>query len=143
MHTHAYSFGTTHRYGLVILILHDVGDIWLNWAKVFQYVGNNEGIFDALSTSFFVVFVIVFFATRLVFLPITVIPSGYWESLQLKPVFGGRTLPGWGAMNASLVVLQCLHVFWFGLIMKAAKRKIFKGELADQREGEGGTCKSD
>ena len=117
------------RYGLTILILHDFGDIWLNFAKVFQYLGDT-GLMDLLSTLFFVIFILVFFATRLVFLPLTVIPSGYWEALQLKPA----ATPGWGAMNASLIILQGLHVFWFYLIMQAAGRKIFSGKLADQRE---------
>eukprot|EP01047_Picozoa_sp_COSAG01_P072388 COSAG01_NODE_11498_length_1921_cov_4.789243_2_plen_309_part_00 len=68
------------RYGLVILLLHDIGDVFLNWAKVFKYCGS---ACDVLCTICFVSFVIVFFLTRLVFLPLVVIPSGYWEAMQV------------------------------------------------------------
>ena len=87
------------------------GDVFLNWAKVGKYLGP---AYDTPTTLLFATFAIVFFATRLVFLPLTVIPSGYWEAMQLEP-----PVPGFGAMNVSLVVLQCLHVFWFGLILRA------------------------
>ena len=39
---------------------------------------------DSLCTFFFVSFAVVFFLTRLVFLPLTVIPSGYWEAVGYR-----------------------------------------------------------
>ena len=83
--------------------------VFLNWAKLFKYLGK---AWDTLCTLTFVTFVIVFFVSKLVFLPIIVIPSGFWEAMQVEP-----SIPGFGAMNAALVVLQCLHVFWFVLIL--------------------------
>ena len=98
--------------GLVILCLHDFGDVWLNWAKVFKserviclfrrpaqlkpkrhtdpcswlpgvcalllhrYLGAD---YDAPCTALFVTFAVAFFLTRLVFLPVTVIPSVSWR----------------------------------------------------------------
>jgi len=112
------------RYGLVILVLHDFGDIWLNWAKAFKYLK-----YEMLTNAFFLLFVLIFIATRLLFLPLTVIPSGYYEAMQVEP-----PIPGFGPMNGALVVLQCLHIFWFYLIVIAVWKQIVTGDLEDQRE---------
>lgn len=120
-----------HRYGLIILSLHDVGDVLINAAKSFKYLGD---AWDVTTNVLFVIFSVVFVFTRLVFLPITVIPSGYWELLQMEPMNGN--VPCFLPMNCALVVLQCLHVFWFVLLVKAIKRQILVGTVNDQRENE-------
>jgi len=125
----AVSFYTRiQRYGLVILCLHDFGDIWLNCAKSFKYLGPK---WDSMTTLFFAVFTVIFLATRLVFLPLTVIPSGYWEAMQVEP-----QIPGLIPMNIALCILQALHVFWFFLIIKAVKKQFSSGDLSDIREDE-------
>ena len=105
----------------------------MNWAKVGKYLGP---AYDTPTTLLFATFALVFFATRLVFLPLTVIPSGYWEAMQLEP-----PVPGFGAMNVSLVVLQCLHVFWFGLILRAVGS--FAAGSDDPREDDDAAPKRD
>jgi len=120
------------RYGLIILMLHDLGDIWLNWAKSFKYLGKR---FKSATDLLFVVFVLVFVATRLVFLPLTVIPSGYYEAMQVGPIMGGH-IPGFTPMNCALVVLQLLHCFWFYMIIVAVYKQIVTGDLDDIREDE-------
>lgn len=118
-----------HRYGLVIMLLHDTGDVLLNLAKSISYAG---GWWEEVpSTAVFVLFVIDFFFARLVFLPFTVIPSGYWEAMQIP---GMQQFAPHFQMNVALVVLQCLHVFWFVLIVRVAAKKIRSGKLADNRE---------
>jgi hypothetical protein len=47
-------------------------------------------------------------------------------------------VPGFSAMNAALLVLQCLHVFWFTLIVKAVYLQITVGVVEDMREDEDG-----
>jgi len=118
-----------HRYGLIILSLHDVGDVLINAAKTFKYLGE---AWDMTTNALFVIFSFVFVFTRLMFLPMTVIPSGYWELLQMEPMNGN--VPCFIPMNVALVVLQCLHVFWFVLLVKAIKRQIMVGTVNDQRE---------
>ena len=59
--------------GFIILCLHDFGDVWLNLAKCLKYLGPQ---YDGITTAMFVFFVLVFLLTRLIFLPLTVIPSG-------------------------------------------------------------------
>jgi hypothetical protein len=48
--------------------------------------------------------------------------QGYWEAMQIDP-----SVPGFTAMNIALVVLQALHVFWFGLVLQATKSFIAGG----------------
>jgi len=116
------------RYGLIILCLHDFGDIWLNCAKTVKYLGDK---WDSTTTFLFAFFSVVFVLTRLIFLPLTVIPSGYWEAMQIDP-----PVPGFLPMNVALVILQCLHIFWFYLIVQAVKRQFASGNLEDVREDE-------
>jgi len=119
------------RYGLIILLLHDIGDVFMNWAKVFKYMGP---AWDTPCTVSFITFAVLFFLTRLVFLPLTVIPSGYWEAMQLGYDSAGvHIVPGFSAMNVALVILQLLHVFWFYLVLKVVK-KFLRGNLDDVRE---------
>ena len=74
-----------------------------------RYLGHD---YDTPCTILFTTFAVVFFLTRLVFLPITVIPSGYWEAMQIDP-----PVPGFTVMNVALVMLQALHV---GVALDAA-----------------------
>lgn len=101
-----------HRYGLIILILHDTGDAILYTTKCFRYLD-----WEPVTTIGFGAFAIVFFLTRLVFLPMYVIPSGYFESADLD-----LAIPGHFLMNVSLVALQCLHVVWFTFLVSAISR---------------------
>ena len=132
---------------------HDFGDVWLNWAKVSKYLAH-----ERLTTGLFIGFVIAFFATRLVLLPLAIIPSGYFvtgqphnpfsligscfprsvlsarrrpqEAMQIEP-----QVPGFLPMNVALVMLQALHVFWFWLVIKAVSRFVSTGP-DDLREDE-------
>lgn len=64
-----------------------------------------------------------------VLLPLAIIPSGYWEAMQIEP-----TVPGFLPMNVALVILQCLHVFWFWLVLKAVRKFVVAGGADDVRE---------
>ena len=118
-----------HRYGLVILLLHDTGDVLLNLAKTISYAGEWWDAFPA--TLVFMLFVVDFAFARLIVLPFTIIPSGYYEAMQIPQLtdFAPHT---W--MCGALCVLQCLHCFWFTLIVKAVWKKLGSGVLADFRE---------
>lgn len=45
---------------------------------------------------------------------------------------GGAVWPGYWAFAGLLVALQCLHVFWFCLILKMAWRLLFSGESIEK-----------
>lgn len=108
------------KVGVVILMLHDMADVFLYLAKTLHYSHIQSG---AVEVSF-VTFVIVFFITRLIIFPLyCVIPSlnitlisaltqDFVESRWRIP--GGTILPGF------LVVLQVMHVYWFWCIIRMA-----------------------
>ena len=56
-------------------------------------------------------------------------PPSYWEAMQVEP-----TIPGFTPMNVALVILQCLHVFWFVLIVRAVNKVVKGGGVEDTRE---------
>ena len=109
------------RVGVSILLLHDMADIFLEIAKVFNYTSegkNNKWMKDYLVDPIFGVFAVTFFITRLVLYPRYILYSVLIEGYE---VFGCE----WGGCYyfvLLLVGLQLLHVFWFYLIA----RMIFK-----------------
>lgn len=106
------------RVGVVVLLLHDIVDVFLYWAKTAHYSVAPKKIVDVL----FLLFAVSFFIARLVLYPMyIVVPALDYELFRRATdniVRWPWTVPGVWLMIFSLLVLQCLHVFWFGLIIK-------------------------
>ena len=99
-----------HRFGLVVLILHDVVDIFLYIAKCFTYKKIRLG-----SDVFFAVFAVVFLIARLILFPVYCLIPAYITS-RLDPV---------ACFSATLLTaLYCLHIFWWTLIWKLIKKTL-------------------
>ena len=101
-----------HRIGLAIMAIHDSGDILLYSAKVFNYLG-----VKSLTNVLFVLFVVVFFVSRLVIFPAVIRvawgpTTGYIEGVSVNDFTGSILLPG------LLTLLLALHCMWFVLILK-------------------------
>ena len=105
-----------------MLLLHDVGDIFLYAAKSATYKG--------ISSSFlFGTFAVVFFVSRIILFPI----------FCIAPAVSGGVLFIWGSLKAHpsnsvalilpimLIGLYVLHLIWWkmiwGMILKAVKDK--------------------
>ncbi|KAK9811896.1 hypothetical protein WJX72_012030 [[Myrmecia] bisecta] len=116
------------RVGSSIMVLHDACDIFLEGAKMLNYLK-----FEKTSTAVFVVFVIVWIALRLVYFPFWIIHSTSWG---MWTVLDYKTQSSWtiDALNAMLYLLLVMHIYWFVLIMKIAWCKITTGVSADSRE---------
>jgi ceramide synthetase len=131
------SFLTNYtRVGASIFLLHDLADIFLEAAKVFNYSGKAKGheICSRISEFFFVTFTLTFVVTRLVLYPRYILYSVIIEGYA---VFGCE----WGGCYVFiglLVALQCLHIFWFWLVLKVCMQlfsgKIEKDERSDDEE---------
>ena len=116
-----------HRIGLTIMLLHDVGDIFLYSAKFFNYLR-----YKNLTNLLFVVFVVIFFIFRLVIFPQVIRVAwgpltGYIENVTPDQFEGVYVLP------SLLSVLQALHIMWFVLILKM----VFKMLRAENKQVEG------
>ena len=114
-----------HRIGLVIMLLHDLADVLLYSAKVFNYL-NKVIITNAL----FVAFVLVFFVTRLVIFP-NIIRTAWGPVTGYIPQVSAG-MPGCYILPILLSVLQILHVMWFVLILRMLHRLVFVKKLVER-----------
>lgn len=96
------------RIGMLILLVHDVSDVFLESAKLANY-SNKRFLCDCL----FVGFASSFFIFRLVIYPFHVYKSVLYDSI---PIF--QDSYAYYYFNGFLGLLQILHVFWFSLILK-------------------------
>lgn len=120
------------KVGSIIILLHDIADIFLETAKVFNYCSQKPGykwlkawIVDPM----FGVFAVSFFLTRLVYYPYNIIGSVVTE--------------GWGSFTCTvhscwffvflLSALQLLHVFWFYLIVRMIWKLLMGTMVKDER----------
>ncbi|NWI55430.1 CERS4 synthase, partial [Calyptomena viridis] len=102
------------RFGIIIMLVHDASDYILELAKMLHYLK-----WQRLCEVVFLVFALVFIVSRLVVLPL-LIYYYFVTKVQLFPVSC--------LINAFLVILQLLHVFWSYLIIQMIFRVILRGE---------------
>uniref|UniRef100_A0A3Q1GUE3 Ceramide synthase 2-like n=1 Tax=Acanthochromis polyacanthus TaxID=80966 RepID=A0A3Q1GUE3_9TELE len=115
------------RIGTLVMLLHDSSDILLESAKMFNYGTGWRKTCDTL----FVVFAVVFLVTRLLIFPTKIIRTTLVLSMEVFEPFAGYYF-----FNILLMVLQGLHIFWAGLIIRMVY-KFLKGKLEkDERSDE-------
>ncbi|EFC36131.1 predicted protein [Naegleria gruberi] len=142
-----------HRIGTLVLILHDVVDIFLYCAKASKHMKARE----STTTALFVLFVLAFLLLRLIYFPSLILksltnyagwdyPSRYYlvryVSDSVTPIevsdYGiclqRYCLSPYWALIALMAMLVCLHIFWFSLISKIVWRKLVGRGLDDIRE---------
>jgi hypothetical protein len=109
------------RYGHLVAFTHDLSDIFLEWSKSVLYLWGA----DAANITF-AIFAIIFFFTRLVYLPFVLL-----RKLFFTPGFHA----GLEFMYACLFfTLQTLHLVWMGQIAKIVLRALSGGPLGDVRD---------
>jgi hypothetical protein len=119
------------RCGVVVLVLHDVGDIFLYLAKTIHYFG-----LAGLDTAVFAIFAVTFYCTRLVLLP----RISYAVSIEtLQELAHNPSFNDWGKYFEKSLLHLCvfatllysliaLHCFWFTLILKMIYREVVLGK---------------
>ncbi|KAJ1352162.1 hypothetical protein KIN20_008367 [Parelaphostrongylus tenuis] len=122
------------RAGTLVLFVHDAADIFIEMAKIVRYA-DWKGVLNVL----FVVFIIVWTTTRLIYYPFWIIRSVWfdapeliqssyqWTNIWQRPVVPRILM----VMLSSLLVL---HMFWTYVIVKVACKSVKGGELDDVRE---------
>jgi ceramide synthetase len=115
------------RVGSLFLILHDISDVFLEFAKCVHYTSMVKGreFLQIYCDVLFGIFAVSFFVLRIVILPYLTIVS-FWNE-------GWTTLGAnwWGAwiFAGCSYGLQFLHCFWFYLIMKMVVRMMIVGNV--------------
>uniref|UniRef100_A0A3Q3W8H0 Uncharacterized protein n=1 Tax=Mola mola TaxID=94237 RepID=A0A3Q3W8H0_MOLML len=103
------------RIGTLVMAVHDCSDILLEGAKVFNYAKWHQ-----TANAMFVVFTVLFMATRLIIFPFWLIHCTLVYPLEdYAPFFG------YYFFNVMLSVLQMLHIYWAFLISRMLYKFIF------------------
>eukprot|EP00903_Cladosiphon_okamuranus_P008001 g7720.t1 len=113
------------RIGTLIMLCHDVSDIFMETAKLFNYAQKRFHWCHLAADGFFFVFAGVFGVARLYVFPKYLVLSVWWTTALSKPArlfFCGL-----------LCTLLVLHVFWFFLIMRMVYMFVFHGVEEDIR----------
>jgi len=141
-----------HRVGLLVLFLHDIGDIFLPIGKCYtdaeEHIRTTKTkaeyqMHKMIGMGFFVLFVIGFAIPRLIFFGALVYRAMFLHSwyaccgMDTATGYCGECTmaPLWGTVLVStLGLLYPMHVYWFYLIVKMAARLLCSpGEYDDVR----------
>jgi len=114
------------RPGILIMSLHDLGDIFLYAAKSAQYRG-----LRTLADILFASFAISFYVARLMFLPFGIVyplAASIWQgnsspAMRVILSYGQGTTLTW--LVAALGLLVCLHCMWGATIARMVMRTAF------------------
>ncbi|XP_076093935.1 ceramide synthase 2-like isoform X1 [Mytilus galloprovincialis] len=113
------------RIGTLVLCVHDAVDYFLAGGKIGTYMKS-----DTLATILFVMFLLVWIASRLIIFPFFVIYSASVESRIIQGVAESST---YMFFNGLLYILQVLHIIWSYMIFRIAYRKVTRGKIEDVR----------
>lgn len=119
------------RIGLLVLCSHDINDLFLEIGKTFVYREKKT-----MTNIWFGVIIVSWVALRLVLFPFVIIRSTIFESIEHIPI---DIFPFYYSLNASLLFLVVLHVYWFGLMIRMLVRVLSGQEkgVVDSREQKG------
>ncbi len=116
-----YSYYSNHvRVGTLVLVVHDVADIFLELAKCCNYVAPHRRWAQTASEILFAIFAVVFFISRLIIYPRWIILPIIFDAPKYCGYFLGLYI-----FLGMLGSLQVLHVFWFKTIFKMCKDALF------------------
>ncbi|XP_033762172.1 ceramide synthase 2-like [Pecten maximus] len=111
------------RIGTLVLIIHDSVDFWMAAAKMAIYLKKMK-----VADSLFVIFLVVWFFTRLYIYPFRIVWSTSVQSLQYATIF-----PVYWLLNGLLWILQVLHIIWTYMILRMVMEKLTGKDLKDVR----------
>jgi len=126
-----------NRVGCILMLTHDVSDVLMESAKIFNYIAKERPWAQPFTDILFLGFAIVFFLSRLVYFPLYIIHSAFTTPLEIIPHNDNLiTIP---VFHGLLLVLQALHIFWFYLICRllikvVASGKVEKDERSDDEQ---------
>ncbi|KAG8516356.1 Ceramide synthase 3 [Galemys pyrenaicus] len=124
------------RSGTLVMIVHDVADIWLESAKMFSYAG-----WQQTCNILFFIFSIIFFISRFIIFPFWPVAVTLPRLLVFRILYCTLIMPlhylepffSYIFLNLQLMILQVLHLYWGYLILKMLKRCIFTKNMQDVR----------
>jgi hypothetical protein len=117
-----------HRIGILVLYSHNINDIFLEAAKLFNYIG-----FTYLANINFVFLIISWIMSRLYFLPFHVVHNVYYDAYDVFVKNQDHILQYYIGVGC-LTMLCIMHLYWFFLICRIAYKAVKEGKTEDDRE---------
>ncbi|XP_040566167.1 ceramide synthase 6 [Lepeophtheirus salmonis] len=114
------------RVGTLVLIIHDIADIFLGLAKLCKYAK-----YHVVCDILFVCFAIVWIVTRIGIYPCWILYSTTIEAPQILEMF-----PAYYIFNILLSVLLVLNVTWTYFILKIIHQSVFKKKFEKDSRSE-------
>ncbi|KAK6468205.1 ceramide synthase 1-like [Huso huso] len=126
--TFSYAF-RYHNVGILVLFLHDVNDIQLEFTKLNVYLKNRAGVYhllnDLVSNLGCVSFGTTWFWCRLYWFPLKVLYTTCVSSLQSVP-----NIPFYFFFNTLLFALTLMNIYWFLYILLFVV-KVLTGQMTE------------
>ena len=107
------------RIGTLVLLVHDIADPWLEFAKLMHY-----SKLDKICDIGFVGFAVTFGISRLYVYPLYVIRATIVDGLVAA---GNRKIIVWWLFNALLILLLVLHIYWYYLVLRMVYKFVVVG----------------
>ncbi|KAK2907881.1 ceramide synthase 1 [Channa argus] len=124
-----------HNVGILVLFLHDISDIQLEFTKLNVYLKSRGGGYhllnDVLSNMVSISFSITWFWFRLYWFPLKVLYATCLSSLQSVP-----NIPFYFFFNTLLLLLLLMNIYWFLFIVIFVVKVLKMKEVNDVREYE-------
>ncbi|XP_034035728.1 ceramide synthase 1 isoform X1 [Thalassophryne amazonica] len=124
-----------HNIGILVLFLHDINDIQLEFTKLNIYLKSRGGGYhllnDVLSNMGSISFSITWFWFRLYWFPLKVLYATCVSSLQSVP-----NIPFYFFFNGLLLALLLMNIYWFLFIVVFVVKVLQMKEVNDVREYE-------
>ncbi|XP_053153257.1 ceramide synthase 1 isoform X2 [Hemicordylus capensis] len=118
-----------HNVGILVLFLHDISDIQLEFTKLNVYFKYRGGVYhqlnDIISNAGCISFSVSWFWFRLYWFPLKVLYATCHSSLRSVP-----DIPFYFFFNALLFVLTLMNIYWFLYIILFVA-KVFLGEVRE------------
>ncbi len=106
--------------GAVVMYLHDIADIFTQYVRCFcETTYSTLTLFNALGMT------ATWFYTRILILPYII----YASRITQPDIFHGMGFFTLNFLNIHLCILFVLHVYWFGLLIKAISKFAMGGKL--------------
>lgn len=133
----SYSVGLL-RIGIVVMNLHNLFDPFLNVAKCCHYAfkgkaGQPDGPLHILADIAFGLGLVVFLASRLIMYPYAIYHAWFFTA-GADPIWDATSVQ-W-ACKILLCMLYPIHMFWFYLILKVAKKALVGGTVQNDERSD-------
>ena len=113
--------------GAAVVYLHDIADVFTQYVRCFC-----ETTFETATIFSVVGMTITWFYTRILVLPFVI----YKVCFAIGDIYHGRNFYSLSFFSVHLCILYVLHIYWFGLLLRALSKFLSGGKLQEASDGQ-------